>query len=211
MTPLVIVVVVAAFVAMVVLLRRRGGSPSPLTLDPFAVGEPWRQLVSSAQRSQRRYRQVVDTAAAGPTRDRLGEIAGRLDQAVVECFHVARRGYRLDQTASDMRIEVTRDDLARLEAAGSLELTAAQTQDSLRTRIATYERIIAGSRNAEAKLRLLDARLQETAARGAELALGSSAEDIDGLGLEVTSVTGELEALRQAVEEVDGRPGSTAS
>jgi hypothetical protein len=109
-----------------------------------------------------------------------------------------------------MRIEVVRGELARLEA-GAHDDTVDARIASMRIRIESYERITRASRDAESRLRLLDARLQESAARGGELALNAGGNgELDRLTDEVTSVTDELEALRQALDETGGTPGLAA-
>ena len=52
------------------------------------------------------------------------------------------------------------------------------------------------------RLRLLDARIDETVTRTVELSVTQTdAESLAGLGDEVDSIVGDMEALRQAVEE----------
>ena len=52
------------------------------------------------------------------------------------------------------------------------------------------------------QLRLLDARIDETVTRTVELSVTQSdADAVGGLGDEVESIVGDMEALRQAVEE----------
>ena len=73
--------------------------PKPATrpqLDPFALSEPWRQFVQSAQRSKRQLADTVRAARAGPLRDRLQGIVDRLDDAIVESWQIARRGDEID-------------------------------------------------------------------------------------------------------------------
>ena len=61
----------------------------------------------------------------------------------------------------------------------------------------------ASSADAERQLRLLVARLEETATRGSELALTSGADaGLAALGTDVTHVVEELEALRLAFDEL---------
>ena len=186
------------------------GSGARSPIDRFAVGEPWRHLLSDVQRSRTSFAALVASAAPGPLHDRLLDIGTRLDGAVQECWRIAQHGHRLDRVASDMHIEVTRAELAALTGT-STDATSDARAASMRTRIESYERISSASREAEAKLRLLDARLQESAARGGELALQAGATDeLDSLDGEVTAVTDELEALRQALEETGGASGLAA-
>ena len=57
------------------------------------------------------------------------------------------------------------------------------------------------------RLRLLDARLDETVTRTVELSVTQTdTSDLGGLDTEVESIVTEMEALRQAVEETDADP-----
>ncbi len=85
-------------------------------MDPFTLTEPWRQLVAGALKSQGRYRALVAAAPEGAVREQLLAVGGRIDDAVAECWAIAQQGNRLDRTAADMRIEVTRSQLASVPA-----------------------------------------------------------------------------------------------
>ena len=67
-----------------------------VSIDPFTLGEPWRQFVQAAQRSRRQLTATVARVAAGPLRDRLQAIAGKLDGALAESWDIARRGNEID-------------------------------------------------------------------------------------------------------------------
>ena len=59
--------------------------------------------------------------------------------------------------------------------------------------------------DAEGRLRLLNARLDEATARTIELSVqASDVEELGGLGQDVDAMVEEMEALRQAVEETGG-------
>src|SRR5688500_5557879 len=49
------------------------------TIDPFALSEPWRRFVQSAQRSRNALHDTVRSAADGPLKERLTDVADRLD------------------------------------------------------------------------------------------------------------------------------------
>ena len=51
-------------------------------IDPYALQDPWRSFVRSAQQACGKFDEAVDNATRGPMRDRLTEIAGRLGDAV---------------------------------------------------------------------------------------------------------------------------------
>src|SRR4051794_34217118 len=66
-------------------------------IDPFALQDPWRSFVRSALSARRKFDDAVHTARAGPLRDRLTEIGGRLDDAVDECWRGGQQGQGLGE------------------------------------------------------------------------------------------------------------------
>ena len=167
----VLVVVAAALVAVLAVavrnqragVTRRTHDPA---IDPFAIGEPWRRLVQTAVRSQSRYRELVAGTPAGPTRDTLEGIGAEVDAAVSECWRIARRGDDLGNALDGMGVAQARQQLAAI-AADETDPAVAGQADALRSRIATYDRVAASSAETERQLRLLVARLEETATRAA--------------------------------------------
>jgi hypothetical protein len=199
---LALVALVAVGALVVVIRSARGSGANRSAIDPFTVGEPWRQLVSGAVRSQARYRELVATAPEGAIREQLLAVAGRIDDAVDECWAIAQQGSKLDRTASQMRIEVTRSQLAGLpDADDDADPADDERRAALQARVDAHARLVATARDAENRLRLLEARLQESAARGAELSATGGAAPVAALESEVGSVALELEALRSALEE----------
>jgi hypothetical protein len=76
---------------------------------------------------------------------------------------------------------------------------------ALRAQVASAERMTATAADADDRLRLLSARLEESAARAVELSLGAGTDaDLAGLGSEVDEVVDQLESLRLALGEVAG-------
>jgi hypothetical protein len=207
---LVVLVVIAAVlvgVLAVAVRNQRAGvtrrTHDP-TIDPFGVGEPWRRLVQSALRSQSRYRELLATTPAGPMHDALADIGVEVDAAVSECWRIARRGDDLGQALDGMAIAQARRQLAALGDDTDPAVTG--QADALRSRIASYDRVAASSADAERQLRLLVARLEETATRGTELSLTTGADSgLAALGTDVTHVVEELEALRLAFDELPPR------
>jgi conjugal transfer/entry exclusion protein len=195
-------VAIAAVVAVVAVLRvAKHGAQARPAIDPFTVGEPWRQLVAGALKSQARYRELVAGSPPGAVREQLLAVGGRIDEAVDECWAIAQQGNRIDRTASQMRIEVTRTQLAALQADPAAAERDAERVASLQARLDSHARLVQAARKGEEHLRLLEARLQESAARGAELAVAGSLAPVAALESEVGSVTTELESLRAALEE----------
>ena len=176
-------------------------------IDAFALSDPWRGFVSAAQQSRRRFDSAVARAEAGPLRDRMREIGGRLDDAVRECWRIACAG---DSLADARRQIDTRGvqlqlDQVQREITGpvSTESAAAGTVAALQAQLATAARIEGTIGEARDKLRLLDARLDETVARAIELSVSSDESALDSLSADVDGIVGDMEALRQGIDEAD--------
>jgi hypothetical protein len=174
-------------------------------IDPFRVGEPWRQLVQGAVRAESRYRQTLASTPPGPMRDRLTEIGTHIDDAVSECWRIAQRGYDLRHALDAMDIARSREQLAAIPA-GATDPDLVQRAAALNARVNAYDRIAATTEQTEQELRLLVARLDETSARGAELSLSAGTRGVDALDQDVTGVVDELESLRLAFDELDAKP-----
>jgi hypothetical protein len=196
---LVIAAVLAAGLALAVRGQRRGTTrPNPVGIDPFAIGDPWRRLVQRALHAQNRYRAAVDAARPGPTRDRLVAIGAGVDDAVLECWRIARRGHELTRTLNGFDVTARRAQLAAAPPDDDSGGTG-----SLRAQLESYDSIAATSARTERDLRLLVGRLDEAAARGAELTVVSGQDDaLDALGTDVSGVVDELDSLRLALEEL---------
>jgi hypothetical protein len=178
-------------------VARRAGRAAgrPPRVDPFTVGEPWRNHVTAALAAQRRFDRIVAAAPAGPLRERMTAIGHQVGQGVTECYEVARRGHRLDDT------------IRALDRA-SLESRLATTDDvdvraSLEAQLASADRLRVQRDDTERRLRVLQTRLGEITGQAAEIATG--ADRTDELGSAVNDVVEQLEALRLAVAEFDRR------
>lgn len=204
-------VAAVAWLCVVVLLAATGGAgygrPRQARIDPFAVGEPWRQFVKGAVQARNRFDLVVHRTPAGPLQDRLAEVGHRVGEAVEETWQIARHGHALSNARRDLQPGQLRRRLDALGGAGD-DATEAAAVAALEAQLASVERIEATIADAESRLRLLDARLSEAVARGVELSVQTAgAAALDALGDDVEGVVGELEALRQALEETGGTSG----
>ena len=180
-------------------------------IDPFAVNEPWRRFVSEALQSQRRFDDALHGMAEGPLRDRLGEIGDRLSTGVEECWRIARRAQSLSQARRQVDPGAAHRELAQLQAdAGAPWATGPrleQTAQALKAQIAAAERMDAVIADAIGRLRLIDARLDESVTRAIELSVqADTVGELGGLDADVDGLVTEMEALRQALEETSGRP-----
>lgn len=194
-------------VGLVARSRRAVRSPRPAAIDSFTLSEPWRRHVAAAQSAQRRYRELTRGVAEGPLRDRLADIERQVQQAVQECFDIARQGDGLD------------DALARLDT-GSLTAQLERATDptattSLKSQLQSAGRIRTTRDDTDARLRLLTTRMGELVAQAAEISLGTGTADqfgtTDQLGSGVDDVVTQLEALRLALDDVNstGRPSTS--
>src|SRR5262245_44221546 len=91
-------------------------NPKHDRIEPFVLAEPWRGYVVGAQDSKARFDDVVQDMAAGPLRTKLNELAGRLDDGIGECWHVAKRGNEISQALGRLNPVQTQEELARVQA-----------------------------------------------------------------------------------------------
>jgi hypothetical protein len=189
----------------------------PDGIDPMSIGDPWRRFVREALDAQRRYRRAVSTANPGPLQDRLVEIGERIDESVQECWRVARRGDALVDAIGNLDPAAARRELDAAKQAVKLNPSdnAKATVEALQSQADSADRLISVATEAQDKLRLLDARLDESVARAVELSI--RAEDVGelgGLGGDVETLVSDLETLRVSLDEAgkdQEAAGGTAS
>ena len=173
-------------------------------IAPFAMQDPWRSFVRSAQQARRKFDEAVRGSRRGPMRDRLAEIGSRLDDAVAECWRVARQG----QALVDARSQLNTADVQR-ELAG-LDPSQTKTAEALEAQLASAQRLETTITDVRDRLRLLDARMDEAVARAVELSVQGGDAELQGLGSDVEGLVGDMEALRQGLEEADRAAPGTA-
>jgi hypothetical protein len=180
-------------------------APGDARIDAFTLAEPWRHYVTDALQARTRFQESVASARPGPMRDRLREIEARVDTGVQEVWRIARRGHDLVDARRRVDPDSIRAELAAAGPAGPPGSTQERTLESLRAQLATVERLEAVITDADSRLRLLNARLDEAAARTIELSVqASDVAELGGLGHDVDQMVDEMEALRQAIEETGG-------
>lgn len=193
------VVVYAASVALAV-----PRAPATPAVDPFTVGEPWRQMVQAGQRARRRFLDTVAATPPGPLQDRLRDIGTRLDGGLGEGWAVAKRGHEIDASIRQLDPTALRSRLATLQgqaaAAPSENLSAAIA--SVEQQLASVERLKALSASTADRMRLTNSRLDELAVRATEISIGAG--DTDQFAHDVDDLVLELEGLHQAVQELPG-------
>ena len=183
-------------------------NPRDARIDPFTLSEPWRHYVADAMQAKTRFQDAVGRARPGPMRDRLREIQARVDTGVQEVWRIARRGHDLVDAHRQVDPRAIEQEIAtvRASAAGAVaDSTEQRTLESLNAQLATAKRIEGVIADADSRLRLLNARLDEAAARTIELSVqANDVTELGGLGDDVDQMVDEMEALRQAIEETSG-------
>jgi hypothetical protein len=170
-------------------------------IDPFTVGEPWRRHVAGAMTAKKRYDAIVRGLDDGPLRVRLTEIGRQIDEAIRECWEIARRGHQLDASIRSLNGPALRASLERA--------TDDIAAESLRNQLASLDRVRAARDEAEQRLRVLQTRLGEIPSQAAEMRAG--VDHMAQLGSTVDDVVVQLRALALAVEELDAPGGPTTS
>lgn len=184
-------------------------NPTSDHIDPFALQDPWRTFVREAQQANTRFEGAVRQARQGPLRARLNEIGERLDTGVSESWRIARSGQALANARSQIDVRDINYQLGQLNgppgtpepAPGSAQ---AQTIEAFEAQIATVARMDRLIGETTARLRLLDARIDEAVTRAIELSVrAQGADDLGGLSADVDTLVTELESLRQALDETE--------
>ena len=175
-------------------------------IDPYALSDPWRSYVLGAQAAQGRFQRTVAAVPQGPLHDRLGDVVSRFDDAVREAWRIARRGHDIDGALRNLDVPGTAQRLAQARTLPATPTNQATTA-SLEAQMASSQRMTDVSQDAQSRLRLLDARMDELVARVAELSV-SAGDDLGGLDADVDDLVVEMESLRQALDETN-RPGSS--
>jgi hypothetical protein len=170
------------------------------TIDAFTLSEPWRRFVQGAQRSRAALYETVKGTTEGPLKDRLTDIAGRLDGAIEESWTIAKRGDEIDEAIKRIDPVRLRAQLESLRTSDAGDSSAAVIE-SVESQLAGADRLKALSASTADRLRLTQVRLDELVARAAEVSVGRTDEssyehDVDKLVIE-------LEGLRQAVAETN--------
>ena len=196
-----------ARVALAVPRRRRGER-----IDPRALREPWRHLVRDAVRARDRFAVAVDRVRPGPLHDRLAQVGLRVDQALTECWRIARQGDALEGALRQLDSDGIRAELAEIQAdkagaEGQARASLDRAEQAVRSQLASVQRIQRVAEDARSRLRVLNAQLDEAVAQAVEMSVsGVDSSQLQPLSADVDSMVAELESLRQALEETSGPP-----
>ena len=191
--------------------------PRPERVDPFTLQEPWRRFVQEALQARTRFATAVERAPSGPLRDRLAEIAARVDTGVQETWLIAKRGQTLVRARRDVDLARIERQLAELSpgtagdadrAADDIDSSVSSVVASLEAQRAAATRLDTIITRTQTELKVLDARLDEAVARTVELSARAGADvTVAGLGSDVDDLVTEMEALRLALDEADAAAG----
>ncbi|CAN5837606.1 hypothetical protein BH23ACT10_BH23ACT10_20320 [soil metagenome] len=189
----------AAYAGWVLTRMPRNPRAADAAIDPRRLHDPWRTHVREALQAEQRFGDAVAATTQGPLHDRLADMAERVAEAVRESWRIANRGQQLEVALGQL------DSVDRLEQ----QLDGARNREgvaaSLRAQIDTYRRIEATAVDARERLRLLDARLDETVARAIEVGLrAGDPVEVGRLDDDVESLVTEMEALRRGLDETAG-------
>jgi hypothetical protein len=185
--------------------RRPPGSDAPVDplayVDPAVVPRRFAGAVEAALDARRRYADVVAGTRPGPVRDRLADVAERVDAGVEAVWAAARRAGEIGRTLDVLEPSRVTDDYKRAKRRGD----DPELVEALHQRFTSVQRLLNALDDTDERLRLLDARLGAAVARAAEVALGagaSGAAGADAVSDELDGVVGELTALRAALDEL---------
>jgi len=130
----------------------------------------------------------------------MNDIGGRLGDAVQECWRIARQGQALADARRELDTPATERELAALDRSSP---SYDKTAEALQAQLASARRLETTINDARDRLRLLDARMDEAVARAIELSVRGGDVELGGLGNDVDGLVGDMEALRQGLEEAD--------
>lgn len=176
-------------------------------IDPFQVQEPWRHSVIDALQAKVRFNQAAATFRAGPLRDAVDRIGEQIDEAVEQCWEVARRGDVVAGARRNIDDRAIEKELTRLRNGigdGQPNETQARTLEALESQAASAARLDQVLTDTTERLDLLNARLDQSVTQAIELSVSNQAGDADAIGADVGRIVDELEALRLAMEDVRG-------
>ena len=118
-------------------------------IEPFTLSDPWKSYVIGAQQSKERFDRMVHDMAAGPLKERLADLAARLDDGVAESWRIARRGNDISGALARLDTVSARAELAELQATTGNAMpqrSTAKTIEALEAQIASAQRLQADVR-----------------------------------------------------------------
>lgn len=194
---------------------RRATGPQ---IDPWALPEPWRDLVREAVNAGRRFEVATAGLPEGPIRERVTAMEPVVAGQVKTVWDSARRGALLTGGyPPGARREPAGNLSARIESLQAERASLGEGSDRRRVELDRAEEALASqlreAKRAEATaawlqdgLRSSIARLEAAVTSLAELASQpAGGEEVDALGTSIESVGDELSALQASLAEMAGK------
>ena len=128
----------------------------------------------------------MDNIAPGPLKDRIAQMGDRLETAVDEAWRIAQAGQSLSAGRAQMDTDRVHAELAATRGAPPTERSA-QTIAALEAQLASAERLDRTIADAYDRLRLLDARIDESVTRAIELSVTQT--DVESVSVWATRWT----------------------
>jgi hypothetical protein len=178
--------------------KRRGVTADPLAhVDPAAVPRRYAGHVAAALDARRRWQQMAGSMREGAVQARLVEFGTQVDAGVLAVWDTVQRLAEIERVVATLDLDRVTDELKRVRRDPTSDPAMVE---ALNARFVSVQRMMNAVDDADARLRLLDARLGAAVASAAELALvaGAAAPAGDELG----AVVVELGALRAALDEL---------
>ncbi|MFN8019054.1 MAG: hypothetical protein U0P45_13160 [Acidimicrobiales bacterium] len=176
-------------------------------VDPFGVDEPWRHAVQDALQARSRYQEAVGSFRKGPLKETLVGIGDQLDDAVLQCWQVAKQGQhltdgrkRIDDREVNWQLQQA---AAQIPPGGAASPVQAQLVASLNAQLAAAARLDEQIRSTYDQLQLLNARLDETVTQAIELSATATAGSFDPVGQSMGDIVDDLTSLREAMTSLD--------
>ena len=167
---------------------------------PEDLPEPWRAFVEDARAANDSFGDAIRSTRAGPLRDRLSEIGATLQHGVEVCHTIAFRGAAISRARRRIDVTAISRELASIPRDG--RDANVQTIAALQAQLDTAGRMDEIIRDAHDRLRLLNARMDESVARASELSVkAEDVNELEGLGDNVGDLVTQLDAMRQALDD----------
>ena len=167
---------------------------------PEDLPEPWRAFVEDARAANNSFGDAIRSTQAGPLRDRLSDIGANLQHGVEVCHTIAFRGAAISRARRRIDVTAISRELAGIPRDG--RDANVQTIAALQAQLDTAGRMDEIIRDAHDRLRLLNARMDESVARASELSVkAEDVNELEGLGDNVGDLVTQLDAMRQALDD----------
>jgi hypothetical protein len=183
-----------------------------VTIDPWAVSEPWRDYVRQALAAEGRFDHVAATAASGPTQERLASLLPQVRHATEEIWALAQQGAALSTRPGSTSTESLSNEMRQVQAerarsaAGADRVASlARREEALAAQIHARRRAESAAASAADRLGILTARLDEAVTTLIEAVVaGRGVEETERVAGSVASLADEIESLRQGLLEAGG-------